>query len=153
MACPLCGELCTCAADRGSSSARGSGEIAPHVAVLIDPESLEASEASEQCFEASLEPAAEPHPEPASEPSVVEVLLSDVAEVLANQEAAAPVTEAPMAAVAVSDPPAPTSASPSASPSAPAAPFYRPDDSAWRQEVTSRVDNFRTRRKAFVAGA
>ena len=159
MACPLCGELCTCAADRRSSSARGSGEVAPHVAVLIDPESLEGSEASEQCFEASLESApvlaSESASASSSKPSVVEVLLSDVAEVLASQEAPAPVAEAPMAA---SEPSPAPSASPSAAPvassvasgpsiPAPAAPFYRPEDSAWRQEVSSRVDNFRTRRR------
>lgn len=28
-----------------------------------------------------------------------------------------------------------------------APPFYRPDDSAWRQEVSSRVDSFRSRRR------
>ena len=162
MSCPLCGELCTCAADRGSSSARSGGEITPHVAVLIDPESLEGSEASEQCFEASLESApeaaaegaSEQAPAPASEPSVVEVLLSDVSEVLANHAASAPLPEEPMTAVAVCDPPPAPSASPIASASAPApsapgpaAPFYRPEDSAWRQEVSSRVDNFRTRRR------
>ncbi len=147
MACPLCGELCTCAADRGSSSARGGGDIAPHVAVLIDPESLDASDVSEQCFEASLQPAPEPAPKPAAGPSVVDVLLNEVAAVLASKAVAAPVAEAPMAAVAVCDPPpSPSVATPPIP--GPAAPFYRPEDSStWRQEVTSRVDNFRTRRR------
>ena len=73
---------------------------------------------------------------------MLEVLLSDVADVLASHEAAAPAGEAPLA---VSEPlPAPTAAP---SIPAPAAPFYRPDDSTWRQEVSSRVDNFRTRRR------
>ena len=140
MACPLCGELCTCAADRGSSSARGSGEIAPHVAVLIDPESFNGADASEQCFEASLERA----PEPAPEASVVEVPLNEVAEVLASVAIAAPLVEAE-AAMAVSDPPAARRAPPIPGPPGP---FYHPEDSStWRQEVTSRVDNFRTRRR------
>lgn len=98
---------------------------------------------SEQCFEASLEPA----PEPAPRPSVVEVLLNEVAEVLASKAVAAPVAEAPMAAVAVSDPP-PSPSAPTPPIPGPGAPFYRPEDSStWRQEVTSRVDNFRTRRR------
>lgn len=140
MACPLCGELCTCAADRGSFSAREGEEIAPHVAILIDPESLDRTDASEQGFEASLEPALET----ASEASVAEVPLSEVADLLAS-EGDAPAYEAPVA-VAVSElPPAP-SAPPPAITGSPA-PFYRPNDSAWRQEVSSRVDNFRSRRR------
>jgi uncharacterized RDD family membrane protein YckC len=132
-------------------SARGGGEIAPHVAVLIDPESLDASDISEQCFETSLEPAPEAAPEPAAGPSVVDVLLNEVAEMLASKAVAAPVaatpaTEAPMAAVAVIEPPpSPSMATPPIPD--PAAPFYPPEDSTWRQEVTSRVDNFRTRRR------
>lgn len=118
MACPLCGELCTCAVDRRLSSARGGDQIAPHVAVLIDPESLAADDASEQCFEASLEQAPA-----AGEASVAEVPLSEVAGMLASEAAPTP----------------PVMSSP--------APLYRPDDSAWRQEVSSRVDNFRTRRR------
>ena len=151
MACPLCGELCTCAADEGSLSARGSGEIAPHVAVLIDPESFSGADASEQCFEASLEPApeaaAEPAPEPAAGPSVVDVLLNEVAEVLASKAPVAPVAEAPGTAVAVCDPP-PSPSAPATSAPESSAPFYRPEESStWRQEVSSRVDNFRTRRR------
>lgn len=144
MECPLCGELCTCADDRGSSSARGREEIPSHVAVLIDPESLDAGESREQRFAASLPQA----PEPAPEPSLVEVPLSEVAEVLASVAVAAPLVEAEAAraAAAVSDsdpPPAPSAPPVAGSP----APFYRPDDSAWRQEVSSRVDSFRSRRR------
>ena len=138
MECPLCGELCTCAAGRGSSSARGAEDIPSHVAVLIDPESPDASDAGEQSYEASLEPLPEP------EASVTEVSVSEMAEAAAS-EAAAPVLDAPVAALAVSDlPPAPSAPPPPAS----RAPFYRPEDSsAWRQEVSSRVDNFRSRRR------
>lgn len=158
MACPLCGELCTCAADRGSSFARAGEETTPHVAVLIDPESLGgngangangAGEPSEQRVEAyierTLEPASEPEPE--FEDSVVEVPLDEVAEVLASVEVAAPLVEAEAArtAVAVSEPPRASSAPPSAGGRGP---YYRPEESsAWRQEVSSRVDNFRTRRR------
>ncbi len=82
------------------------------------------------------------------------MLLNEVAEALASKTvaapvAAAPVTEVPMAAVAVCDP-APSTSAPAPSipgPAVPAAPFYRPEDSTWRQEVSSRVDNFRTRRR------
>ncbi|MGH9492342.1 MAG: RDD family protein [Terriglobales bacterium] len=131
MECPLCGELCTCAAGRGSSSARGAEDVPSHVAVLIDPESLDVSE---QSFEAPLE---QP-PAPASEPSVREVPVSEAA--------AAPAPEAPVA-VAVSElPPVPSAPPPPLASSR--APFYRPEDaSAWRQEVSSRVDNFRSRRR------
>ena len=111
MECPLCGELCTCAAGRGPSSARGAEDIPSHVAVLIDPESLDASERS---FEDSLE--TPPVPEP--EASVREVPASEAAEAVANDAAPAP-----------------------------EAPFYRPEDSSWRQEVSSRVDSFRSRRR------
>ena len=82
---------------------------------------------------------------------MVDALLNEVAEVLASKTVAAPVAEAPMAeapmaAVAVSDPP-PSPSAPAPSIPGPAAPFYRPEDSTWRQEVTSRVDNFRSRRR------
>lgn len=142
MECPLCGELCTCTQDRGSSSARGREEVPSHVAVLIDPESLDSGEASEQRFEASLTQA----PEPAPEPAEVEVPLDEVAEVLASVAVAAPLVEAEAAraAAAVSQPPPAPGAPPV---TAPRAPFCRPDDSTWRQEVSSRVDSFRTRRR------
>ena len=156
MACPLCGELCTCAADRGSSSARAGGEVTPHVAVLIDPESLDgngangAGDPSEQHFGAYIERT--PEPAPAFEASEVEVPLDEVAEVLASVEVAAPLVEAEAqatermrTAVAVSEPPAAPSAPPLASAHGP---YYRPEESsAWRQEVSSRVDNFRSRRR------
>lgn len=45
MACPLCGERCTCSFASGASASEG------HVSVLIDPE---ISENSEESFEASL---------------------------------------------------------------------------------------------------
>ncbi len=166
MACPLCGELCTCAADRGSSSARAGEETTPHVAVLIDPESLggnganganganSAGEPSEPRVEAHIERTLEPEPEPEPEfeDSVVEVPLDEVAEVLASVEVAAPLVEAEAqaaertrAAVAVSEPPRASSAPPSAGGHGP---YYRAEESsAWRQEVSSRVDNFRTRRR------
>jgi uncharacterized RDD family membrane protein YckC len=102
---------------------------------------LAGSNASEQAFEASLEPM----PEPVFESSVMEVPLSEVAEVLAGEAAAVSAVEPQMTAVAVSEPP-PAPSAPTAVVSSPA-PFYRPDDSAWRQEVSSRVDNFRTRRR------
>ena len=138
MECPLCGELCTCAAGRGSSSARGAEDVPSHVAVLIDPESLERNDAGEQSFEASLE--APPAPE--ARGRVTEVPLCEYVEAVAGEAAAAaPVLEEPVA-VAASDLPAP----PGAPLSAPG-PFYRPDESSWRQEVTSRVDNFRSRRR------
>jgi uncharacterized RDD family membrane protein YckC len=154
MECPLCGELCTCTQDRGSSSARGREEVPSHVAVLIDPESLDttesqdalepldASESSEPSHEASLSQA----PEPAPEPAEVEVPLDEVAEVLASVAVAAPLVEAEAAraAAAVSQPPPAPGAPPV---TAPPAPFCRPDDSTWRQEVSSRVDSFRTRRR------
>lgn len=142
MECPLCGELCTCAEDRGSSSAREQQEIPSHVAVLIDPESLDTGGASEQRFEASLPEA----PEPAPEPEAVEVPLDEVAEVLASVAVAAPLVEAEAAraGASASHPPPPSSA-PSVAGSPP--PFYRPDDSAWREEVSSRVDSFRSRRR------
>jgi uncharacterized RDD family membrane protein YckC len=153
MECPLCGELCTCAESRGSSSFRGREEIPSHVAVLIDPESLGSADTSEQRFEASLPQAPEPAPEPAAMEvplsEVAEVPLNEVAEVLASVEVAAPLVEAEAArtAVAVSEPPPAPSAPPVAGSSGQSAPFYRPDDSAWRQEVSSRVDSFRTRRR------
>jgi uncharacterized RDD family membrane protein YckC len=142
MECPLCGELCTCTQDRGSSSAYGQEEVPSHVAVLIDPESLDASASSEQRFEASLPQA----PEPAPEPAVVEVPLNEVAEVLASVAVAAPLVEAEAARTAA------TARDPRPAPSAPPAatappPFYRPDDSSWREEVSSRVDSFRSRRR------
>ena len=136
MACPLCGELCTCAAGRSPSSARDAETIPSHVAVLIDPESLAASE---QRFEASLE-----QPPPTPEASVREVPLSEMTEAVANDAASAP--QAPVA-VAVSElPPAPSA--PPAPLASSRAPFYRPEDaSTWRQEVSSRVDSFRSRRR------
>lgn len=158
MECPLCGELCTCAADRGSSSARGGGEVAPHVAVLIDPESVGgngangAGEPGEPRFEAYVEhtPAPGPEPEAELEDSVVEVPLDEVVEVLASVEVAAPLVEAEAArtAVAVSEPPAPSAPPIVGSHGESHGPYYRPEESsAWRQEVSSRVDNFRTRRR------
>lgn len=139
MECPLCGEVCTCGEEPGLSSAREGGDAAPHVAVLIDPESLNRSDNSEQRFEASLETAHGSAPEA----SVAEVPLSKVAEMLAGEAAAAPALEEPVA-VAVSEPlPAPSVPPIVSSP----APYYRPDDSSWRQEVSSRVDNFRSRRR------
>ena len=154
MECPLCGELCTCAEDRGSSSARGPDEIPAHVAVLIDPESLNTAESQDapqslqasQSSEASLAAPLPQAPEPAPEPEVVEVPLNEVAEVLASVAVAAPLVEAEAAsaAVAVSEPP-PAPGAPRAATSPP--PFYRPDDSSWRQEVSSRVDSFRSRRR------
>ena len=140
MECPLCGELCTCAAGRGSFSGRDAGTIPSHVAVLIDPESLDRSE---QSFEDSLDPSPAPA-EPARDASVAAVPLNEVAGMLAREAATAEL-ETPVA-VAVSELPAASSAAPTVA-SAPG-PFYRPEESsAWRQEVTSRVDNFRTRRR------
>ena len=153
MECPLCGELCTCTQDRGSSSAYGQEEVPSHVAVLIDPESLDASASSEQRFEASLPQAPEPAPEPAvlEVPlNEVEVPLDEVADVLASVAVAAPLVEAEAARIAA------TASHPPPAPSAPPAatappPFYRPadrpDDSTWREEVSSRVDSFRSRRR------
>lgn len=56
MACPLCGEQCTCSYAQLGDAGTPSGEGA-HVAVLIDPESFEANE---QQFAASLEGPAPP---------------------------------------------------------------------------------------------
>jgi uncharacterized RDD family membrane protein YckC len=138
MECPLCGELCTCAADRSSSSARGAEANPSHVAVLIDPESPESSEASEQSFAASL--AAPPAPEASG--SVTEVPLNELE--AAAREAAAEETVLELDEES-SQPVAAVSA-----PAVPAAPFYRPEESsAWRQEVSSRVDSYRTRRRRY----
>jgi uncharacterized RDD family membrane protein YckC len=154
MECPLCGELCTCTQDRGSSSAHGQEEVPSHVAVLIDPESLDAGAVGER-FAAPLPQAPEPFPQPSVVEvplNEVEVPLNEVADVLASVAVAAPLVEAEAArtAVASSDlPPAP-SAPPSPAATAPP-PFYRPadrpDDSTWREEVSSRVDSFRSRRR------
>jgi hypothetical protein len=51
MACPLCGDRCTC-------SAAGNAFAGEHTAVLIDPESNYTSDFSEQQFASSLESSA-----------------------------------------------------------------------------------------------
>jgi uncharacterized RDD family membrane protein YckC len=56
MACPLCGDRCTC-------SATGNPFAGEHTAVLIDPDSNYSSDATEGQFASSLDaPASAPHP-------------------------------------------------------------------------------------------
>ncbi|MEO6119722.1 MAG: RDD family protein [Terriglobales bacterium] len=108
MACPLCGDRCTC-------SATGNEFAGEHTAVLIDPDSNYSSEMSEQQFAASLHSATPPP-------------RSNSSSRLAIGQAA----------TATADPA-----------------FYRPatndpnhqDGSAWRDEISQRVQAHKARRR------
>src|SRR5512140_2879915 len=66
MACPLCGERCTCSYADLPQSAPAQSAAGSHVAVLIDPDNFQDSE---QRFLASLEmPPAQPEVSPAGQP-------------------------------------------------------------------------------------
>ncbi len=131
MACPRCGEHCTCAlAQEGADS--GS-----HVAVLIDPETYTASEES---FSASLEGGALDRAR--EEQFAGSSSAFDADQLLETGSASV--------ATAVLDAPAPVASLPPVTAAATAHQFFpaTPSDGTdWRQEVASRLDAYRSRRR------
>lgn len=83
MACPLCGDRCTC-------SATGNDLAGEHTAVLIDPDSNFSSELTEQQFASSLVPSG-----PASRPSYARVAVAQTATATADPAFYRPQTSDP----------------------------------------------------------
>ena len=120
MACPLCGELCHCSfAPAGSGGSAAAPEKEAHTSVLIDPD---AYDPSEEQFAASV---LEIDDEPAATPGAV----AEAPAAPARPTTLTGIERVMQEMSSNSRPPA------------------GPDGEGWRDEVSSRLNNYRARRR------
>ncbi len=177
MACPICGESCTCSPREDASGSRVSvildpdfyhsleahatEDLSPRVSVLVDPE---LPGAGEDHFAASLAAAAAPDAE--EDPLDLEDDSGQFQGSSASREGLtggttggtnggarreSEVLDEPLADLVAPPSTAKTNGAPAAPPaSAPKAQASTPNGSGWREEVANRLETYRSRRRRRV---